>query len=202
MSVKVKIVWTQNLQELLALGDKMGTVSTALSEEALSRSLKKSIYQETDETGANSLNMDDNLKCSICQVSLLLLATLNLKLIHWFVYYLSWNRTMHHNGFCERKKRLMLYICDAGRVCWWRWSRDYAMWTYVPCELCTSMAADEELVPHLQNLCRRREVVVVDNVTPNFSFVGWLQDDADTLLLHQTPIARLYIILLSLFFCT
>ena len=61
---------TQILQELLALGDKMGTVSTALSEEALSRSLKRSIYQETDETGAISLNKDDDIKCSICQVSL------------------------------------------------------------------------------------------------------------------------------------
>ena len=61
---------TQILQELLALGDKMGTVSTALSEEALLRSLQKSIYQETDETVPNSLNKDD-IKCSICQVSLL-----------------------------------------------------------------------------------------------------------------------------------
>ncbi|KAF8085813.1 hypothetical protein N665_0646s0015 [Sinapis alba] len=54
-------------EELLALGDKMGTVSTALSEEALSRSLQKSIYQETDESGSNSLNEDDDIKCSICQ---------------------------------------------------------------------------------------------------------------------------------------
>ncbi|CAN6992283.1 unnamed protein product [Brassica oleracea var. botrytis] len=41
-------------EELLALGDKMGTVSTALSEEALLRSLQKSIYQETDGTSPNS----------------------------------------------------------------------------------------------------------------------------------------------------
>ncbi|CAN7005289.1 E3 ubiquitin-protein ligase MBR2 isoform X1 [Brassica rapa] len=54
-------------EELLALGDEMGTVSTALSEEALSRSLKRSIYQETDETGAISLKKDDDIKCSICQ---------------------------------------------------------------------------------------------------------------------------------------
>ncbi|KAL0680817.1 hypothetical protein Bca4012_047664 [Brassica carinata] len=52
-------------EELLALGDKMGTVSTALSEEALLRSLQKSIYQETDGTSPNSLNKDD-IKCSIC----------------------------------------------------------------------------------------------------------------------------------------
>ncbi|KAL0709321.1 hypothetical protein Bca4012_016299 [Brassica carinata] len=54
-------------EELLALGDEMGTVSTALSEEALSRSLRKNIYQETGETGAISLNKDDDIKCSICQ---------------------------------------------------------------------------------------------------------------------------------------
>ncbi|CAN6974215.1 unnamed protein product [Brassica oleracea var. botrytis] len=54
-------------EELLALGDEMGTVSTALSEEALSRSLKKSIFQGTDETGAIYLNKDDDVKCSICQ---------------------------------------------------------------------------------------------------------------------------------------
>lgn len=54
----------------------MGTVSTALSEEALSRSLKKSIYQETDETGAISLNKDDDIKCSICQVSIVSLSSL------------------------------------------------------------------------------------------------------------------------------
>ncbi|CAN8236774.1 unnamed protein product [Cochlearia groenlandica] len=53
-------------EELLSLGDEMGTVSTALSEESLSRSLKKSIYEEKDETGVVSLNKDDT-KCSICQ---------------------------------------------------------------------------------------------------------------------------------------
>ncbi|CAH8282039.1 unnamed protein product [Eruca vesicaria subsp. sativa] len=54
-------------EELLALGDEIGTVSTALSEEALSRSLRKSIYQETDENGAISLDKEDDIKCSICQ---------------------------------------------------------------------------------------------------------------------------------------
>ncbi|KAG7550212.1 Zinc finger RING-type [Arabidopsis thaliana x Arabidopsis arenosa] len=54
-------------EELLALGEKIGTVSTALSEEALSRSLKQSTYQETDETGSISLNKEDDIKCSICQ---------------------------------------------------------------------------------------------------------------------------------------
>ena len=70
-------MFTQIFQELLALGDEMGTVSTALSEEALSRSLKKSIYQETDETGAISLNKDDDIKCSICQVSLFIQLQIN-----------------------------------------------------------------------------------------------------------------------------
>jgi hypothetical protein len=76
-------------EELLALGDKMGTVSTALSEEALSRSLKQSIYQETDETGSISLYKDDDIKCSICQVFLKIYLHPNLypklEIIHCFV---------------------------------------------------------------------------------------------------------------------
>ncbi|CAH2044381.1 unnamed protein product [Thlaspi arvense] len=54
-------------EELLALEEKMGTVSTALSEEALLKSLKSSIYRQTDESGGISLNRDDDVKCSICQ---------------------------------------------------------------------------------------------------------------------------------------
>jgi hypothetical protein len=34
------------------------------------------------------------------------------------------------------------------------------------------MAADEELVPNLQNLCGRREVDLVNNANSSFSFVG------------------------------
>ncbi|XP_010541535.1 PREDICTED: E3 ubiquitin-protein ligase RLIM [Tarenaya hassleriana] len=54
-------------EELLALEERMGTVSTALSNEALSRSLKTSIYKATDETGGSCLDKDDDIKCSICQ---------------------------------------------------------------------------------------------------------------------------------------
>lgn len=46
----------------------MGTVSTALSEEALLKSLKSSIYSPIDESGDICLNKDDDVKCSICQV--------------------------------------------------------------------------------------------------------------------------------------
>ncbi|XP_010421335.1 PREDICTED: E3 ubiquitin-protein ligase MBR1-like [Camelina sativa] len=54
-------------EELLALEEKMGTVSTALSEEALLKSLKSSIYLPTDESGDICVNKDDDVKCSICQ---------------------------------------------------------------------------------------------------------------------------------------
>ncbi|CAN8252229.1 unnamed protein product [Cochlearia groenlandica] len=55
-------------EELLALEEEMGTVSTALSEEALLKSLKSSIYHPTDEPGNTMyLNKDDDVKCSICQ---------------------------------------------------------------------------------------------------------------------------------------
>ncbi|GLT74712.1 hypothetical protein SLA2020_464950 [Shorea laevis] len=56
-------------EELLALEERMGTVNTALSEEALSKCLRTSIYQLTPEEDAPvdcGGHMDDT-KCSICQ---------------------------------------------------------------------------------------------------------------------------------------
>lgn len=58
------------LQELLALEEKMGTVSTALSEEELSKCIRKSVY-ESDEKMRHSLGAEDN-KCSICQVIIII----------------------------------------------------------------------------------------------------------------------------------
>ncbi|KAK4349526.1 hypothetical protein RND71_032281 [Anisodus tanguticus] len=56
-------------EELLALEERMGSVSTALSEEALSKCLQKSIYQampsEIGEFGSNE--SEDEVKCTICQ---------------------------------------------------------------------------------------------------------------------------------------
>ncbi|WOL08561.1 hypothetical protein Cni_G17314 [Canna indica] len=54
-------------EELLALEEKMGTVSTALSEDQLSKCLKRSIYATTSLATGISVCGDDNLKCSICQ---------------------------------------------------------------------------------------------------------------------------------------
>ncbi|KMZ72256.1 hypothetical protein ZOSMA_169G00480 [Zostera marina] len=51
-------------EDLLDLGEKMGTVSTALTEEALAKCMKKSTY------GHNNTSMEtaeDDIKCSICQ---------------------------------------------------------------------------------------------------------------------------------------
>uniref|UniRef100_A0A5B7A9A8 RING-type E3 ubiquitin transferase n=1 Tax=Davidia involucrata TaxID=16924 RepID=A0A5B7A9A8_DAVIN len=53
-------------EELLSLEEKMGTVSTALSEEVLSKCLRRSIYQLEDGTMGCNGDEDDN-KCSICQ---------------------------------------------------------------------------------------------------------------------------------------
>lgn len=56
-------------EELLALEERMGSVSTALSEEALSKCIRKSIYQampsEIGEFG--SKGNEDEVKCTICQ---------------------------------------------------------------------------------------------------------------------------------------
>lgn len=48
-------------EELLALEEKMGTVSTALPEEALSKCLKRSMYMPA------STGCEEDVKCSICQ---------------------------------------------------------------------------------------------------------------------------------------
>ncbi|KAJ1420128.1 Zinc finger, RING-type [Sesbania bispinosa] len=56
-------------EELLALEERMGNVSTALTEEALSECLKRSFYQSSPSgEAAESCNEDkDDIKCSICQ---------------------------------------------------------------------------------------------------------------------------------------
>ncbi|KAK7384845.1 hypothetical protein VNO78_30548 [Psophocarpus tetragonolobus] len=56
-------------EELLALEERMGTVSTALPEEALTECLKRSIYQPASSDDADeSCNEDkDDIKCCICQ---------------------------------------------------------------------------------------------------------------------------------------
>ncbi|KAH6790947.1 hypothetical protein C2S51_005953 [Perilla frutescens var. frutescens] len=56
-------------EELLALGERMGTVSTALSEEELLKCVKRSIYQVTPpELGSTESGEDgDDVKCSVCQ---------------------------------------------------------------------------------------------------------------------------------------
>ncbi|MBA0810729.1 hypothetical protein Gohar_002689 [Gossypium harknessii] len=56
-------------EELLALEERMGNVSTGLSEEALSKCLKKSIYDTESSEFANVSyeGEKDDVKCSICQ---------------------------------------------------------------------------------------------------------------------------------------
>ncbi|XP_009403311.2 uncharacterized protein LOC135581673 isoform X1 [Musa acuminata AAA Group] len=54
-------------EELLALEEKMGTVSTALSEEQLSKCLKRNLYEPTYQATGIAVCGDENMKCSICQ---------------------------------------------------------------------------------------------------------------------------------------
>lgn len=54
-------------QELLALEEMMGTVSTAVPENVLDRCLERSIYQGIAECREE----ENDVKCSICQVSIL-----------------------------------------------------------------------------------------------------------------------------------
>ncbi|KAF8389393.1 hypothetical protein HHK36_026088 [Tetracentron sinense] len=54
-------------EELLALGEKMGTVSTALTEEALSNCLERSCYMPAPPDAGSMGCGGDDVKCSICQ---------------------------------------------------------------------------------------------------------------------------------------
>ncbi|XP_047972378.1 probable E3 ubiquitin-protein ligase RHG1A [Salvia hispanica] len=53
-------------EELLALEERMGTVSTALSEEALSKCVTRSVY-ETTTSNIETTESGNDIKCSICQ---------------------------------------------------------------------------------------------------------------------------------------
>ncbi|KAG6391356.1 hypothetical protein SASPL_149110 [Salvia splendens] len=53
-------------EELLALEERMGTVSTALSEEALSKCMTRSVY-ETTTSNIETTESGNDIKCSICQ---------------------------------------------------------------------------------------------------------------------------------------
>ncbi|KAK9097404.1 hypothetical protein Sjap_022901 [Stephania japonica] len=55
-------------EELLALGEKMGTVSTALTDEELSKCIKKICFRAAPpEAGSVGHGNEDDVKCSICQ---------------------------------------------------------------------------------------------------------------------------------------
>jgi hypothetical protein len=56
-------------EELLVLEERMGTVSTALTDEALSKCLETSIYQSVphEHVTMRSDKSKDDVKCSICQ---------------------------------------------------------------------------------------------------------------------------------------
>lgn len=54
-------------QELLALEERIGSVSTALSDEQFTKCLRRSIYSHV--VSEVSKSTVDDMKCSICQVS-------------------------------------------------------------------------------------------------------------------------------------
>ncbi|KAL3745690.1 hypothetical protein ACJRO7_014760 [Eucalyptus globulus] len=53
-------------EDLLALEERMGNVSTALTEEALVKCIKKEVHHTT----ASASGQNDDVKCSVCQVKL------------------------------------------------------------------------------------------------------------------------------------
>ena len=75
-------------QELLALGERMGTVSTALTEEAFSECLKTSIYESTpmEDVSTNLESDKDDIRCSICQVLFCSLVFLHSSSLFFFFF--------------------------------------------------------------------------------------------------------------------
>jgi hypothetical protein len=56
-------------QELLQLEDRIGSVSTALSDEQIAKCLSRNVYKRTDQVLELNRAVVDDTKCSICQVS-------------------------------------------------------------------------------------------------------------------------------------
>jgi len=54
-------------EELLQLEDRIGSVSTALSEEQLAKCLSRNVYRQTDRWHEVNKAVVDDVKCSICQ---------------------------------------------------------------------------------------------------------------------------------------
>lgn len=55
------------VQELLALEERIGNVSTGVSSEAMAQKLKKTRYSSLDAVVAR-YSQESDIKCSICQV--------------------------------------------------------------------------------------------------------------------------------------
>jgi hypothetical protein len=57
-------------EELLQLEDRIGSVSTALSDEQIAKCLSRNVYKRTDQVLELNRAVVDDTKCSICQVFL------------------------------------------------------------------------------------------------------------------------------------
>ena len=65
-SIQGAFVFPSSEQELLALEERIGYVSTALSEEQFAKCIRRRLYRPVAAKGNRSVI--DDIKCSICQV--------------------------------------------------------------------------------------------------------------------------------------
>jgi hypothetical protein len=78
LNVSIYLVQTREMmcfvffpaQELLQLEDRIGSVSTALSEEQIANCLSRNVYKRIDRVLELNIAVVDDIKCSICQVFL------------------------------------------------------------------------------------------------------------------------------------
>lgn len=122
------------LQELLALEERIGNVKTGLSEESISKCMKvrKHVYCSCSSAcnGCRSITSESGT-CIICQVSLLVIS---------FVRLLVYDDVLNNDGTAGG--------IQGGRRNWFN-----AVWARLPRSVHQAVAPNKEFVPNLQSEC-------------------------------------------------
>lgn len=155
-------------QDLLALEERIGNVSTGLSEDNIQKCLKVAHYCSLDAT-STMISQDNEVKCSICQVSSIGFGSDIVREYspkhHSFWHTFSWTGTR------------------TGGVFRWRQNWQTRVWPWLPHWLYQAMANAEESVSHLQMLSLFSSIILVWNV----SITVW---DVDKLYIGTLPITE------------
>lgn len=130
------IIYTWNSwQDLLALGERIGNVSTGLSEETITNQLKTKSYSSS----ATGINLEEEAcddqetdSCIICQV--------------W-----TFRNRFHEYMSCTNESPLTNWsVYFTGRIQEPGEDWSSSMWAWIPCGLLKEMVGCEKCLPHMQ----------------------------------------------------